>query len=78
MPIQKEILANPIGFFTSEVGALNQITLMWGYDSMADREQRRAMLAADGRWQDYLKSFPPVLERQENRIWVPTDFSPIK
>ena len=78
LPIQEEILGNPVGFFTTEVGALNQVTLMWGYASQADREQRRERLLKDPRWQAYMENLPPLIERQENRILVPTDFSPIR
>ena len=31
---------------------------MWGYDSYAEREQRRAQLQADPRWQDFLVPAP--------------------
>ena len=44
-PIQWPLLGDPIGFFVSDIGTLNQVVHMWRYDSMADREQRRAKLA---------------------------------
>lgn len=78
IPVQLEILGNPIGFFTSEIGPLNLATFMWGYDSMAERERRRALLVKDPRWIDYLKNLPPLIERMENRILIPTDFSPLQ
>jgi hypothetical protein len=42
--IQKRILGNLIGYFHTE---LDQIVHLWGYESFADRERRRALLAAD-------------------------------
>ncbi|MGL4287572.1 MAG: NIPSNAP family protein, partial [Phreatobacter sp.] len=53
-PIQWPILGDPIGFFVTEVGELNQVVHMWRYDSMADREQRRAKLAVAPGWGTYL------------------------
>lgn len=77
-PIQWPILGEPIGFFTTEIGALNCVVHLWRYDSMADREQRRAKLALAAGWGDYLSAATPFLARMENRILVPTAFSPMK
>jgi hypothetical protein len=77
-PIQWPILGDPIGFFVTEVGTLNQVVHLWKYDSMADREQRRARLATAPNWGDYLDAATPHLVRMENRILVPTAFSPMK
>ena len=50
LEIQKRILGNLIGYFHTEIGELNQIVHLWGYDSLAERERRRALLAADPAW----------------------------
>ena len=76
--IQKEILGNLLGWFTVELGDLSSISAMWGYESYADREQRRATLAADQRWQEFLPKLQPLIHTQRNRILVPTAFSPIQ
>ena len=72
------IVGEPIGFFVTEIGTLNQVVHLWKYDSMADREQRRAKLAGAPNWGDYLDAATPFLLRMENRILVPTAFSPMK
>lgn len=77
-PIQWPILGDPIGFFVTEVGTLNQVVHLWRYESMAEREQRRARLAQAPNWADYLDAATPFLLRMENRILVPTAFSPMK
>jgi NIPSNAP len=77
-PIQWPILGEPIGFFVTEVGELNQVVHLWRYDSMADREQRRAKLAVAPNWGTYLDTATPLLLKMENRILVPTAFSPFK
>jgi hypothetical protein len=76
--IQQEILGGLIGVFTTDVGALSTYTSLWGYDSFADREQRRARLQADDRWKGFLARIQPLIHTQQNRILVPTSFSPIK
>jgi len=78
LKIQQRVLGNLIGYFHTEIGPLNKIVHLWGYDSLAERERRRAMLAADPEWQDYLKQSPDIIVKMENRILVPAPFSPIK
>ncbi|WP_129781889.1 NIPSNAP family protein [Peristeroidobacter soli] len=77
LPAQKRILGKFLGFFVADIGELNQAIQLWGFDSYAERERLRAVLAADPDWQAYLKSSPQVILRQENRILVPASFSPI-
>ncbi|MCE2526903.1 MAG: NIPSNAP family protein, partial [Actinomycetia bacterium] len=58
--IQEEILGNLLGWFTVDVGGLSTISAMWGYENYAEREQRRATLAADQRWQAFLPKLTPL------------------
>jgi hypothetical protein len=76
--LQQEHLGNLLAAFTTDIGALSTYTAMWGYDSYADREQRRAKLQADPRWQDFLSRLQPLLHMQQNRVLVPTAFSPMR
>jgi hypothetical protein len=76
--IQEEILGGLIGVFTTDIGALSTYTSIWGYDSFAEREQRRARLQADERWRAFLARIQPLIHTQQNRILVPTAFSPIR
>jgi hypothetical protein len=75
--IQEEILGGLVGVFTTDVGALSTYTSLWRYDSFAEREQRRAELQADARWQAFLAKIQPLIHTQQNRILVPTRFSPL-
>ena len=50
LPIQIRHVGKPIGFFTTEIGTLNQVVHLWGYQSLADRERRRAALESDPDW----------------------------
>ncbi len=78
LKIQQPILGNLIGYFHTEIGELNQIVHMWGYDSLAERERRRALLAANAEWLGYLKQSPDIILKMETRILIPAPFSPIK
>jgi hypothetical protein len=60
------------------VGALSTYTSLWGYDTFAEREERRARMQADERWRAFLAKVQPLIHTQQNRILVPTPFSPIK
>jgi NIPSNAP protein len=76
--LQEEYLGGFVGAFTTDVGALSTYTALWRYDSYAEREQRRARLQADPRWVEFLAKIQPLIHTQQNRILVPTSFSPLR
>ena len=76
--LQASYLGNLLGVFTTDIGALSTYTSLWGYDSFAEREERRANLQADDRWKAFLGKIQPLIHTQQNRILVPTSFSPIR
>jgi hypothetical protein len=79
LPIQTRYLGKPIGYFMTEVGALNQVVHLWGYESMADREQRRNAMDLDPDWIAYRKKSAATgnMLSQENKILKSTSFSPL-
>lgn len=78
LAVQRETLGNLLGYFHTEVGGLNTMVHLWGYDSFEDRMRRRAALSADPSWQSYLARVRPMIESMSNRLLVPTSFSPIR
>lgn len=62
-------LGDPVGWFVSEVGTLNQVKHLWRYASHAERETKRAALYADPVWLAFVPKTRPYIERMENRIW---------
>jgi hypothetical protein len=78
MPIQLRHLPRMLGFFVSEIGVLNQVTHMWGYADFEERTRCRAAMRADPEWAAYVGKSRAFFERQENRILVPTRWSPIR
>ncbi len=78
LELQKRVLGNMIGHFTTEIGPLSTLVHLWGYDSLEDRAQRRAALAKEPAWQEYLAACTPMIVEMENRILLPTAFSPLR
>lgn len=80
MPVQKKHLGRNIGFFVTEIGTLNQVVHLWEYDSLADRERRRAAMWNDPDWKEYLKRGNELaaVQAQEVKIMIPTSFSPVR
>jgi len=69
LPVQSKHLGDPIGWYVSmDIGPLNQVVHMWQYDDLADRAARRANLAADPTWGEYLKAATPLVQHMENKI----------
>ncbi len=77
IPLQNEILGGLVGAFTTEIGALSTYTTLWRYDSFAERVEKGGRLQADERWQAFLRKVQPLMHTQQNRILVPTSFSPL-
>lgn len=78
LAIQQPILGHLVGYFTTEIGLLSQVTHMWAYADLEDRRVRRQQLADDPRWQAFLPKLAENIEQAENRILLPTDFSPLR
>lgn len=78
LPLQKKYLGHLIGFYVSELGPLNQVVHLWGFDSLAERERRRAEMEQDPGWPVYrnaLRELDVVVE-QHTQLLRSTAFSP--
>lgn len=78
LPIQKRHLNRFLGLYVSEIGLLHTTVLMWGYDSLADREARRAAMYADPEWQTFISEVWKLdaIQKQDVMIMNPAPFSP--
>jgi hypothetical protein len=63
-----------VGYYTSEIGTLNLLIHMWGYEDLKQRSELRAKMQADPAWQTYVKKIQPLIQHQESRILNPTPF----
>lgn len=78
LAVQLDHLGRMVGYFTSEVGALNQVIHIWAYQDSQDRDRRREALWADPRFNAAARSLYPIIQSQENKLLKPTSFSPIR
>lgn len=78
MEVQRAHLGRLIGYFTSEVGPLNEAVHIWAYDDWQDRAERRAAMWADKRFNDAAGSLYPLIQSQSNKLLSPTSFSPLR
>lgn len=76
--LQKKYLGTFIAYFTPEIGELNHVVALWGYESLDQRAQMRAAMLADPAWTAYLDMVDGLLQSQTTRILKPTDFSPLQ
>jgi NIPSNAP len=57
------------GFWSTELGTLNQLVHLWSYADMNERERLRAALAQNERWRtEYVPKIRPLLIAQETKI----------
>jgi hypothetical protein len=78
LPLQLKHLGKFLGYFTTEIGELNHVVALWGYEGLDDRARRRAAMLADPQWQEYLGMVADYLDVQNTRILTPSSFSPIQ
>ncbi|MCB8883086.1 NIPSNAP family protein [Acidisoma cellulosilytica] len=76
LPVQLRHLGRLIGFYVSDIGPLNQVVHIWAYEDIADREARRARMAADPEWKAFQLANAGIFVQQDNKIMKPTVFSP--
>lgn len=75
LPLQLKYLGHCVGWYVSnDIGPLSQIVHMWAYKSLADREERRARLAADPAWPRFLEKAMQLLDSMENKILRPAPY----
>jgi hypothetical protein len=60
-------------FFHTEIGSLNEIIHIWGYESLEERTRIRAAAAKDPNWPPKIQEF---LTRMSSEIVVPFPFAP--
>lgn len=79
LPLQKKYLGRLIGFFVSEIGPLNEVVHLWGFDSLAERERRRHEMEIDPGWAAYRNALRALdaVAHQECKLLKSVPFSPL-
>ena len=73
-PLVSKYLGEPVGYWTSVTGVMNQFVHLWRFDSLADMEQRQEALGKDPAWRDYVANVlgqRAILVRQESVLLKP-------
>lgn len=74
LDLQLKHQKNLVGFWQTELGALNRTVNIWAYDSIEARNAAKAALGAEPGWHKYLEAAQPLLEDQESVILKPAPF----
>jgi hypothetical protein len=78
-PIRGDRFGTLRGYWSTELGALNQVVHLWEHADFAARAAARAGLAKEARWvTEYLPATQPLLQSQENMILTPADWYPLR
>jgi len=80
LPVQQRLLGQLLLFAVVECGPINQAVFMWAYESMGDRDRRRAVMEKDPGWAEFRRATADILplKQQTTMILKPTSFSPIR
>ncbi|WP_018184354.1 NIPSNAP family protein [Kaistia granuli] len=78
MELQVHHLGHLIGWFTTDVGTVNEVVHMWGFDGLGERERRRAAMEADPEWLKFRAKTSGFVQSMRSRILRPTAFSPLR
>lgn len=69
--VQERILGPMLGYYTRDVGELNQLVYFWSFHSMDERGRRRTALMADSEFKVFRGKIRHLVVKQENTILVP-------
>ncbi|MEO1293810.1 MAG: NIPSNAP family protein [Pseudomonadota bacterium] len=65
-----------IGYFTGDVGAMNQILHLWRFDDDADRRAFWDAVFADPAFMEFARQFRPLILTQENKLMLNAPWGP--
>ncbi len=68
MPILMETLGNPVAFYTTTVGPLNQFNHLWAYESLADYEERCHRRDTNPEFAKYLSATDGLIIAQDTKL----------
>lgn len=74
----REKYSKLVGLWQSEIGEMNEVTVLWAYRDLNARAAARAAAQQDPEWREFLDKGAPLLFHQQSTILVPARFSPLK
>jgi len=78
LPILAEHGIKPVGFWTTEIGTLNEVVHLWPFEDLNDRQQRWAKWKEDPRRIEIMARLSQLIMSQSNKILTPAEFSGLK
>jgi len=74
LPLALKYFGEPLGYYVTQIGPLNQVVHLWGFENLADLERRQAALAGDPGFAKYLTATDGLVIAQEDRIMRTVEF----
>ena len=68
--------AKLVGYFTGDVGALNQLVHLWKFDDDADRRKFWAGVFSDELFMAFARKLRPLILTQENKLLMAAPWGP--
>lgn len=65
-----------VGYFTGDVGAMNQLVHLWKFDDDADRRAFWAGVFGDAEFMAFAAQLRPLLQSQENKLLMASPWGP--
>ena len=65
-----------VGYFTGDIGALNQLIHVWKFDDDADRRAFWAGVFGDAAFMAFAKKIRPLMLSQENKLKMAAPWGP--
>jgi hypothetical protein len=75
-PLVRKHLGEPVGYWSTITGEMNQFVHLWRFDDFADMERRQAGLNSDPAWRDYVTNHlgkSAILQRQQSVLMKPIE-----
>lgn len=74
LAIQLRVLGRLVGYYSTDIGSLNQVVHMWAFKDLVERQERRAQLLVDTDFRTYVPKILPLLVNQTSQILTPAPF----
>ncbi len=65
-----------VGYFTGDIGALNEVIHLWKFEDDADRRQFWNGVFSDDNFMAFAKQLRPLLKHQENKLMLEAPWGP--
>ena len=65
-----------VGYFTGDIGGMNQLVHLWKYEDDADRRAFWAGVFGDAEFMAFAAKLRPLLQSQENKLLMAAPWGP--